>query len=82
MGNIDTTIETLKSEIATRTTTLKANRAWSEVERLFLALGIVEELAHRPKTPLEELFGFTSGVVGVGAVDDESGSSAGDVGEE
>ena len=58
MSSFDETIEKLKSEIETHVATIKSNEAWSQVEKIYRALGTIEELAGTPKTSLAELFGF------------------------
>lgn len=59
MSSFDETIEKLKSEIEANVQTLKENSAWTQVEKLYLALGTIEELSGLPKTSLADLFGFT-----------------------
>lgn len=59
MSSFDETIEKLRTEIETHVATIKSNDAWSQVEKIYRALGTIEELAGVPKTSLAELFGFT-----------------------
>lgn len=59
MSGFQETIEKLKQEIESHVTALKSNPEWSEVEKIFKALGTIEELEGVPKTSLAELFGFT-----------------------
>jgi hypothetical protein len=59
VSNFNETIEKLKAEIETHIATLKANPAWEQAEKIYRALGTIEELSGTPKTPLAELFGFT-----------------------
>lgn len=59
MGTFEQTIEKLKEEIEGHVETLKANPEWSQVEKLYKALGTIEELASAPRTSLAELFGFS-----------------------
>lgn len=58
MSSFNDTIEKLKSEIEVHIATLKANDAWAQVEKIYRALGTIEELEGTPKTSLAELFGF------------------------
>jgi hypothetical protein len=53
------TIEGLKKELESYVATLKSATDWPEFERLYRALGTIEELAGVPKTTLEQLFGIT-----------------------
>ena len=48
----------LRSEIATHVSEIKAQPAWTQIEKLYRALGTIEELAETPKTTLADLFGF------------------------
>jgi hypothetical protein len=58
MTGFDETLEKLKGEIEENIAALKSNEAWSQVEKLFRALGTIEELAGVEKTTLADLFGF------------------------
>lgn len=58
MSTFNETIEKLKTEIDAHITTLKSQAAWAEVEKLYRALGTIEELVGAPKSTLAELFGF------------------------
>jgi hypothetical protein len=58
MSTFNETIEKLKSEIEVHVAMLKSNEAWSQVEKIYRALGTIEELEGVPKTSLAELFGF------------------------
>jgi environmental stress-induced protein Ves len=58
MSTFDETIEKLKIEIGGHVSALKSNEAWSQVEKIYRALGTIEELAGVPRTSLAELFGF------------------------
>jgi hypothetical protein len=58
MNSFDETIEKLKAEIESHIAALKANEAWTQVEKIYRALGTIEELAGAPKTTLADLFGF------------------------
>jgi hypothetical protein len=60
MSTFDETIEKLKAEIEGHVSALKANDAWSQVEKIYRALGTIEELAGAPKTQLTEFFGFAN----------------------
>jgi hypothetical protein len=63
-GSLNETIEKLKSEIEEHVVALKSEPAWAEVEKLYRALGTIEELADTPHTSLVELFGIEDGVAG------------------
>ena len=52
------TIEKLRAEIATHVSALKSQVAWAQAEKLYRALGTIEELAEVPRTTLADLFGF------------------------
>jgi len=52
------TIDSLKKELETYVVALKSATDWPEFERLYRALGTIEELAGVPKTTLEQLFGI------------------------
>jgi hypothetical protein len=52
------TIEKLRAEIETHVSSIKSQPAWIQVEKLYRALGTIEELAEVPKTTLADLFGF------------------------
>lgn len=58
MSSFDETIEKLKEEIEGHIAKLKGSDAWADAEKLYRALGTIEELAATPKTTLAELFGF------------------------
>jgi len=58
MSSFDETIEKLRSEIQIHVATVKTSPAWEQVEKIYRALGTIEELAGSPRTPLAELFGF------------------------
>lgn len=58
MNTFDETIEKLKAEIEGHVATLKGNETWAQVEKIYRALGTIEELAGLPRTSLAELFGF------------------------
>jgi hypothetical protein len=59
MSGFTDTIEKLKSELEGHIASLKATEAWLQAEKIYRALGTIEELAGAPKTSLAELFGFT-----------------------
>jgi|HubBroStandDraft_6_1064221.scaffolds.fasta_scaffold246140_2 hypothetical protein len=59
MSGFDETIEKLRSEIEGHIATLKATEAWTQAEKIYRALGTIEELAGTSKTSLAELFGFS-----------------------
>jgi len=58
MSEFEPMIETLKAQLETHIATIKSNDAWSQVEKIYRALGTIEELAGTPKTSLSTLFGF------------------------
>jgi hypothetical protein len=62
MSGFNDTIEKLKSEIEGHIATLKGNDAWVQTEKIYRALGTIEELAGAPRTSLAELFGFSDAV--------------------
>jgi hypothetical protein len=51
------TIAGLKKELEIYVANLKESTEWPEFERLYRALGTIEELAGAPKTTLEQLLG-------------------------
>jgi len=55
------TIAKLKSEIEAHVAAIKSEPSWTQVEKLYRALGTIEELAEQPRTPLVELFGISDG---------------------
>jgi hypothetical protein len=59
-GSLIETIEKIKSEIGVHVTIIKSNPSWAEVEKLYRALGTIEELADQPRSSLVELFGIES----------------------
>jgi hypothetical protein len=59
-GSLTETIEKLKSEIGVHVLIIKSNPSWAEVEKLYRALGTIEELADQPRSSLVELFGIES----------------------
>jgi hypothetical protein len=61
-SSLNETIEKLKSEIGGHITIIKSNPSWAEVEKLYRALGTIEELAEAQHTSLVELFGISDGV--------------------
>jgi hypothetical protein len=71
MSTFDETIEKLKGEIEGHVARLKSNDAWSQVEKIYRALGTIEELAGVPKTTLTELFGFSDSSTGATVVQGE-----------
>jgi hypothetical protein len=52
------TIEKLRGEIGSHISALKNNPEWAQVEKLYRALGTIEELADVPRSTLADLFGF------------------------
>ena len=54
------TIIKLKSEIESHVATIKSDPAWTQIDKLYRALGTIEELAEQPRTSLVELFGIES----------------------
>jgi hypothetical protein len=71
MNGFDETIEKLKSEIESHISTLKTNEAWVQVEKIYRALGTIEELAGAPKSTLASLFGFADASSGTAVVQGE-----------
>lgn len=65
MSSFDETVEKLKAEIEGHIATIKATDAWGQAEKIYRALGTIEELAGKPKTSLADLFGFATAVVTV-----------------
>jgi hypothetical protein len=65
-SSLNETIEKIKSEIGGHVTILKSNGSWAEVEKLYRALGTIEELAEAPHTSLVELFGIEDSTAGGG----------------
>lgn len=63
-GSLTETIEKLKSEIGGHVTIIRSNPSWAEVEKLYRALGTIEELADAPHTSLVELFGIEDSAAG------------------
>jgi|SRR5579872_548714 len=61
MATYAETIAGLKKELESYVTSLKSATDWPEFERLYRALGTIEELAGAPKTTLEELFNLKPG---------------------
>jgi len=59
------TIEKLRSEIGGHVSQIKSQAAWSQIEKLYRALGTIEELAEVPRTTLADLFGFADAAVSV-----------------
>ena len=55
------TITKLKSEIESHVAAIKSDPAWTQIEKLYRALGTIEELAETPRTSLVELFGIEDG---------------------
>lgn len=55
------TITKLKSEIEEHVAAIKGQPAWTQIEKLYRALGTIEELADQPHTSLVELFGISDG---------------------
>jgi hypothetical protein len=60
-SSLTETIDKLKSEIGTHITIIKSNPSWAEVDKLYRALGTIEELAEVPRTSLVQLFGIEDG---------------------
>src|ERR1017187_10033792 len=60
-SSLNETIEKLKAEIGGHVTIIKSNPSWAEVEKLYRALGTIEELAEAPHSTLVELFGIDDG---------------------
>ncbi len=60
-GTLNETIDKLKAEISGHVATIKSEPSWAEVEKLYRALGTIEELAEAPHTSLVELFGIDDG---------------------
>jgi hypothetical protein len=58
------TIAKLKSEIEGHVVSMKAQPSWTQIEKLYRALGTIEELAETPRTSLVELFGIEDGTTG------------------
>jgi hypothetical protein len=71
MSGFNETIEKLKSEIEGHISALKTNEEWVQVEKIYRALGTIEELAGVPKTTLADLFGFTDASAGTAVVQGE-----------
>jgi hypothetical protein len=65
-SSLNETIEKIKSEIGGHVDIIKSNPSWAEVEKLYRALGTIEELAEAPHTSLVELFGIDDGAAGGG----------------
>jgi hypothetical protein len=60
-GSLNETVEKLKSEIGSHIAAIKSEPAWTQIEKLYRALGTIEELAETPRTSLVELFGIEDG---------------------
>jgi hypothetical protein len=61
MSNFDETIEKLKGEIDGHVAVLKSNESWLQIEKIYKALGTIEELAGVPPTSLVQLLGVVDG---------------------
>jgi hypothetical protein len=55
------TITKLRSEIEGHVAAIKGEPSWAQIEKLYRALGTIEELADQPRTSLVELFGISDG---------------------
>jgi hypothetical protein len=60
-GSLNDTIEKLKAEIGEHVSYIKREPAWEQIDKLYRALGTIEELAETPRTSLVELFGIEDG---------------------
>jgi hypothetical protein len=58
VDSLNETITKLKSEIEEHVATIKSDPAWTQIDKLYRALGTIEELADQPRTSLVELFGI------------------------
>src|SRR5450631_1429187 len=61
MADFTETIAKLKAEIVDHVAAIKSEPAWTQIEKLYRALGTIEELAETPPTSLVELFGIQDG---------------------
>jgi hypothetical protein len=58
MSGFEETIEKLRKEIEGHIRDLKQTEAWAQTDKIYRALGTIEELAGQSRTSLAELFGF------------------------
>jgi hypothetical protein len=65
MSNFDETIEKLKTEVGGHVATLKSNESWLQIEKLYKALGTIEELAGVPQTSLTQLLGIADSTASI-----------------
>jgi hypothetical protein len=59
VSTFNDTIDKLRAEIGTHIEALKQYDEWTQIAKLFVALGTIEELAGGRRTSLSELFGFS-----------------------
>jgi hypothetical protein len=61
LSSFDETIEKLKEEIGIHVTQLKSHGSWAQLEKLYVALGTIQDLAGESRTSLVELLGIEGG---------------------